>query len=384
MNRRETAYQVLKAFQLFYKSERAIKSSKKEKCDILKRSLEKGEINQLDFDKYKEIFQEYDNPQSYDTINEIFQNLDLLIKSKRIQTKGTGAEVKEIPLWGLLEMQCFSAQIMIPNADSEEFILISEGVPQFAYLLNKVIVQTFSIKENGEEFSFKVDSKQIISNIKSNKIIVARFIDLATSYLLENHTNHVRSYLLSGTPLNIAMYFSDIFTTFVIAHEYSHHILGHLNNSDVKNIYSIKNIDIKQIYNSWDDELNADINAVVLTISIMQMKGIDKTMTLFGILIVLNSFSLFEMTKNLNIQEQQVIKYSSTHPPAKIRKDTIIDYFVTDGSPQAELLKHMDNVLSYLFDQLNVFLEELKKEYDNVLEIPLSTIQDLIYNKFEN
>ena len=44
----------------------------------------------------------------------------------------------------------------------------------------------------------------------------------------------------------------------------------------------------------------------------------------------------------------------------------------------------MDNVLSYLFDQLNVFLEELKKEYDNVLEIPLSTIQDLIYNKFEN
>ena len=30
MNRRETAYQVLKAFQLFYKSERAIKSSKKD------------------------------------------------------------------------------------------------------------------------------------------------------------------------------------------------------------------------------------------------------------------------------------------------------------------------------------------------------------------
>ena len=149
-------------------------------------------------------------------------------------------------------------------------------------------------------------------------------------------------------------------------------------------IYSIKNIDIKQIYNSWDDELNADINAVVLTISIMQMKGIDKTMTLFGILIVLNSFVLFEMTKNLNMQEQQVIKYSSTHPPAKIRKDTIIDYFVEDDSPQAELLKQMDKVLTYLFDQLNVFLEELKNEYDNILDIPLSTMQDLIYNKFEN
>lgn len=308
MDRRETTYQILKAFQLLYKSEKSKKNSSKEKYEILKRSLENGEINQLDFNKYKEIFQEYDNPQSYDIINEIFQNLDLLIKSKRIQTNGTDARIKEIPLWGLLEMQCFSAQIMIPNADSEEIILISEGVPQFAYFLNKVIVQTFSIKENGEEFSFKVDGKQIISNIESNKIIVARFIDLAASYLLENHTNNIRSYLLSDTLINIAMYFSDVFTTFVIAHEYSHHILGHLNNSNVKNIYSIKNIDIKQIYNSWDDELNADINAVVLTISIMQMKGIDKTMTLFGILIVLNSFVLFEMTKNLNMQEQQVIK----------------------------------------------------------------------------
>lgn len=44
----------------------------------------------------------------------------------------------------------------------------------------------------------------------------------------------------------------------------------------------------------------------------------------------------------------------------------------------------MDKVLTYLFDQLNVFLEELKKEYDNILDIPLSTMQDLIYNKFEN
>ena len=137
-------------------------------------------------------------------------------------------------------MQCFSAQIMIPNADSEEIILISEGVPQFAYFLNKVIVQTFSIKENGEEFSFKVDGKQIISKIESNKIIVARFIDLAASYLLENHTNNIRSYLLSDTLINIAMYFSDVFTTFVIAHEYSHHILGHLNNSNVKNIFDKK------------------------------------------------------------------------------------------------------------------------------------------------
>lgn len=384
MDRRETTYQILKAFQLLYKSEKSKKNSSKEKYEMLKRSLENGEINQLDFNKYKEIFQEYDNPQSYDIINEIFQNLDLLIKSKRIQTNGTDARIKEIPLWGLLEMQCFSAQIMIPNADSEEIILISEGVPQFAYFLNKVIVQTFSIKENGEEFSFKVDGKQIISNIESNKIIVARFIDLAASYLLENHTNNIRSYLLSDTLINIAMYFSDVFTTFVIAHEYSHHILGHLNNSNVKNLYSMKNIDIKQIYNSWDDELNADINAVVLIISIMQMKGIDKTMTLFGILIVLNSFVLFDMTKNLNMQEQQVIKYSSTHPPAKIRKDTIIDYFVEDDSPQAELLKQMDKVLTYLFDQLNVFLEELKKEYDNILDIPLSTMQDLIYNKFEN
>lgn len=328
---------------------------------------------------------EYQNPRQYETIKKY---TDLIDEIKHEILNSEKISNKSIPVWGTVNMHQFSAQILPPQENVGNIILVSSGLMTYALLISKVIAKSFPIIRNNGEMSIEIDKDTIISNVKKNPEIELRFIDLMLSYLLTGEPIRARPYMMEqflnyvATPMIVG------FECFIVAHEYSHYLLGHLD----KKIYDIKpvvssNIKVEEIIHNWEDELSADTLGIRLTIKAIEKSQLNRDLGLVGIFACFKSFDLFErlnfISRNDDIKK---VIFSETHPPVISRIQNFMKILPEDGKGDYLILT-IDILIDYLWNKMLQTLDKLGMnklliEKKDLSEINLKEWQKIIYKYY--
>lgn len=328
---------------------------------------------------------EYQNPRQYDTIKKY---IDLIDEIKNDVLDSEKITNRQIPIWGTVNMYQFSAQILPPQDSIGNIILLSSGVMTYALLISKIITKSFPITRNNGEMSIEIDTDAIISNVEENPEIKLRFVDLMMSYLLTGQPVKARQYMMERFLNYIATPIIVGFECFIVAHEYSHYLLGHLD----KKIYNTEqvissNLKVEEIIHNWEDEISADTLGIKLAVKAIEKSQLNRDLGLIGIFVCFKSFDLFERLNSISRDDNmEGAIFSETHPPAIRRIQNFMETITKDGNVNY-LIHTVDTLINYLWDKMlqvidEIGIKKLLREKTNYNEIDFKEWQKKIYKYF--
>lgn len=325
------------------------------------------------------------NPLTYSLLKIIIKNLKVIVEENRDSlSQKFKIENNAFPVFGTVSMGEFSAQICSPENSEDSLIIFSDGLFGFANLISKVIASCFPyIKDKKGALSFSTDLNKIKSNIKKNNLLIARFIDLMFSYMLQEDPHRAQQYLINKDNLFLSTIIRDSFEFFVAAHEYAHYVLGHLSDSTTEKLFDLESEKIEAIAYNWKQELEADELGAYLTILYMGRNRIDSLLSGLGIWVCLSVIEIIEKLKaTYEDKDLEFINFSTTHPPVSVRKDFLIKHYPEIQTAE-KLFKSIDYIFEILWDCFYRFFESIKKLQPKTKiafrDLNFETIQRLLY-----
>ena len=311
---------------------------------------------------------------------EIFDNLvkgieagvlDFLIGSKLKRF-----ERKEMPIFGTLHMQRFSAYITPHGNINDPVIILSDGLLAFSEKISNVIAISFPFeKTDNGKIMISSDIEKIKAHIKENKNGLAHFIDILTAEMLFGTSILVEPLngpLLSGEQQGVmAMVLRDAFQSFIVAHEYSHYIDGHLgmpyldHDDMAERDLSKWGEMIKRnggIRENYRKELFADCFGLIIAINSMTHAGYPRALSFARIYLCLNSIELVEKIINLRYRRKENHYQNITHPPPMERKKVVLSMIEEDNETETLNQKYFD-AIDYIFES---YWDEFREFVNNV------------------
>lgn len=205
----------------------------------------------------------------------------------------------------------------------QRLIALSEGLFLFLYSMGRVVSSFFS-KINDDEnksyatFDFNKDS--INENLKTNKKGHELFLETLILYFLYENLSFSKIYYEEDININLSAVLWDTAELFIVAHEYSHIILGHL---PAEKNFSKRFLDdnsmLYQIVRNWSEEFSADALAFQLTMAKNQNSGYGLFACYLGIEFLFACLDIIEKIYN--------VEFSETHPSAQMRIENLRRYF---------------------------------------------------------
>lgn len=307
--------------------------------------------------KYQDTF-------AYLDIYEIFENIaniKELFNKEPFKSKFVNFD-KEIPLFGTIPLNRFTALVTSPNNDTDEIIIISDGLQNFAFGLCSIIAAFYPCYSNKP-----LTLKHLILDEKYIKDVVDRlslkehfyclilyyhfFKDCHRINIMSDHTIPMTEVLVQG------------FLHFVVAHEYCHFLIGHTSRNDKPQAFSNNSIYSKKVISA---EYEADLFAAMFTDAILTKNGAIYPLNIFGINICLRAFQILEKLDDLNnIKDGSYPAYISRRNKLdKFTKRSEIDFFTSIDFIFDYLLKDFENIVNTVtsqFNSNNIDEKELRK-----------------------
>lgn len=184
--------------------------------------------------------------------------------------------------------------------------------------------------------------------------------------------------------VKISSLIRESFELFIVAHEYSHILLRHFEKNEkvdlneTKYIY-IKDEKIETVFNSWIQEISADVLAANLTI--LAMKGYDFATSYMGVDICLIAICILETI----IQQFKGKRLSySTHPPGTSRREIVFESLKKEHPEIENIYEANTAILDNLWNEsMKIIIEidsSLKKRFNlTVFDVKYPLIQSLMY-----
>jgi len=306
----------------------------------------------IDKSRKIDIPSKYQDTLSYLDIYEIFENIidvKQFFSVEPFHSKFKNLE-NEIPIFGTIPSNHFTALVTAKNDDADEIILVSDGLINFAFYLCSIIGSFFPISKNHpltisglflEESFIKEEICRL--NLKED------FYCLLLSYYFTKKcpTNK----LMNDNTIPMTEALVEGFLHFVVAHEYCHFLLGHTSrDNNCQSFSEDSKISLKSKY----DELEADIFGAMFTDLILNKKHIPYPLSVVGIDLCLRSFELFERFNDLNHTQDD------THPEYIIRRENMNSFFQRSD-------------INFLFS-IDLIIDLLLEDFDTIITPILSTI----------
>ena len=205
----------------------------------------------------------------------------------------------------------------------QRLIVLSEGLFLFLYSMGRVVSSFFSKineDENKSYVTFDFNKDSINENLKTNKKGHNLFLEILILYFLYDDLSFSKIYYEEDVNINLSSVLWDTAELFIVAHEYSHIILGHL--SAEKN-FSKRFLDdnsmLYQVVRNWIEEFSADTLAFQLTMAKNQKSGYGLFSCYLGIEFL---FACLDIIEKIYKDE-----FSETHPSAQMRIENLRQYF---------------------------------------------------------
>lgn len=306
----------------------------------------------------------YQNVLEYRIMRDLFFSLKEVIDSGMVTSAdGLKIEWKDLPVFGTLKMNDFSAYITLVNNVSDPLIVFSDTVLNFASLISKAISLSFPVKkEKNGGVSYSTDIKKIKQLLETQKEGIARFVDLMTAYSMYGRSKMAEAYYIDRKYIPLVDTFCIAFETFIIAHEYSHFVHEDLGSPtlDMDELNTTEAED--ELVSRYSQELNADVLGATLTLAKMNMAGYDKTLSASGVYLCLRSLELINRVKNILRGRDEDYYYSDTHPWPDFRIKMFLDKVVGNDIACLDYFKTID----FLID---IYWQEFRKTFDSLLKL---------------
>lgn len=253
--------------------------------------------------------------------------------------------------------------IKVPGGGN--IICMNRGTFGFFNLMAKVVVSflPFSYNNKNEFIDFSNDLELIKENFNKNKIGLSRFQDVLFNYILTKDPHNAEAFLIHPIQLEFSTFLRDFGEFFIIAHEYSHLLLKHLETSPSMKLKLFNNkFEVDLSVNSWKTELEADIlgTAFALKYGTYQQQ-FHPVLSFLGVDFAFLCIDIIE-----NALEVEVGK---THPPALVRRNFVKDYYfnnIIKGKNAKDAIDKSEKVFEYILysclKRSNSKLKELLKK----------------------
>lgn len=254
----------------------------------------------------------------------------------------------KMPVFGTAEIDTISAEIRSAGGEFQ-IILFSNAIFVLSDLICKIIISFIYVKNEDNE-GILTDKKTILNRMRANRDAVLHFCDILLCYQMTNNVIAAKHFSGDKSYHNMVTVFSSYFEIFVFAHEFSHHLLGHMESEKSMGFIAYEEyLNVEQISRSWNQELMADLNAALIIISLLLQDHYPVPQGLIGVVICLNTLEILEQTKDaLNSCKKGKYRYPNTHPPSEVRKDNIITNLRYDY-PQITIIA---DIINFIFENL--------------------------------
>lgn len=325
---------------------------------------------------------EYQNPSTYSLLRGLF----LRIESSAIKlSKDNDFTFPQKLTYGTASIQAFTAFVNDSNQSKDYLMLISDEMFTFANLLAKSIGNlTISSSSTPEAWAYCFQETHIAQALRNNHDTVLRFADLILAYAITNCASQAQQYNLnSQEQIAITNLIRDSFELFVVGHEYSHLLLGHLqgdhDTSSEKHYVQLNDEKIELIITNWSQEVNADILAAHL--AIIAQKGYDFASAYVGVDYCLIALIILERLET-HLKGNRIVPV--THPSAEIRREMVFDELVKIEPNIGGLYKSNTFIIDELWNRCMYLVQQLNKMTDQLLHLPLTRVpyrftQNILY-----
>jgi len=284
----------------------------------------------------------YENPGFYIVMKDLVRDLEKGMKSIRFSKGETELKLNEIfpnvskPLFGTMPTGNVNALSRYFDQSDEYLVIFDDELFMYCNLISKVIARAMPVTNKEKKaISFSNQPEDIKKTIEQNKIILERFKDLVVSYLMKGRPSRAKQYHLENPYGYLSDNLRDGMETFVLAHEYGHIFLGHLNNTETT-ATALAEENAKKIIFSWNQELEADTFAITMTLAAMQNKGWDIPLSYWGGELLFSSFEIIEKSLAILKYGHDDFYWSGgvkggsvgTHPPGETRRKNLREFML--------------------------------------------------------
>jgi hypothetical protein len=322
------------------------------------------------FNKLKEILDNdnlptvYEDPAQYYILLNLFEKIEM-------SAEEISSNLPRRPVVGTLPSGEVNAMaIKVP--DSDDFLLVFEDqIFTFANLIAKVVAQSipFEIKDN--VISFSMGKEEVNNYFKNNSIAFERFKELIYAYLFYGEPTAAPQYFLEGIPMHLADRLRTSLELFIVGHEYSHIILGHVQESKTM-VNKAKRIEFNEIIFNWDQEFSADVLGLRLMLGCMLKEGSINLPSFVGADLFFGSLDVIEKSISILKTGSVTNTIHRTHPPTLLRREilrkSINEIFGNskDGIKMAKgvlmYAETLEYILNLLWDSITPFLYSAYKK----------------------
>jgi hypothetical protein len=264
---------------------------------------------------FLEPYQAVTNDLSYSHPSQTDQSFDFVLKPMSRAIENSAQELKfKIPentkIGTVFTRQVNACAIKIPSGGS--LVVVNQGTFMFIHLFAKIIASLFPVvKNSGGQTVFSTKIEDIEKEIEANKEANERFVEILFCYLVLGDPYRAQQYFQLGPPKLIADSLRNVAELFIIAHEYSHLILKHNEESNLTS-FLMGDVEAKQYERSKNNEFQADMLGLWLTIHAQPGTQKDFKGAYVGLDFFFSTIDLIEKILGLEANE--------THPSAKARR----------------------------------------------------------------
>jgi hypothetical protein len=277
-------------------------------------------------------------------------------------------KVPEYYLFGTLPTNRVNGMAMAIQNNPYKLIILETGLFGFANLMCKVIATSFIFQktEDGMQ-TFSTDISECKNRIDTNPIIIERFYDVISAYVVLGNPHYAQQYFVGETYDYLSSLLRNGFEYFVFAHEFGHLIAGHLDYTDETH-HDIARNEINTIATNWQQEFEADFIGTNILVNVMARKGYDISLSYWGIEVFFGCIDVVE--KTLSILKTGSINpeaFSETHPPTLIRRARIREIvsksFDTEVSKSIiSLSEIVEEIINHLWKKVEPAIIGLRNE----------------------
>lgn len=314
----------------------------------------------------------------YDMISGIFQILETTVSEHAILFKGIPINTKPIPIFGTVASRGYNALI---TPSDEPVIAFNDDL----LIFTERILHIYTLEH------WLAANKQLTSKIKD--ILTRNFIDLLVCFFCGVDLTYVlpieacnadnwNEFEEFNIPEDVILPFDCIYDArymlfeedvksaaylWVVAHEYAHLLLGHLD-SEKKNLVSryINDISVEEACFQWKDELDADYLAASIVMS--SDYSHFKISGIYLALMCLKICGFDQKTEGI-----------STHPPVNQRLENLMEFIDRETRYQIAC-KNIDTVIVPKFIEFKNFLSHI--DAADLTFLNEGEIQKYIYTKY--
>jgi hypothetical protein len=268
----------------------------------------------------------------------------------------------KFPLFGTLMSLDLNAKAIPVEGTDDYLVLFETEIFTFCNLISKIIAKCLPVEKVEDKIvpNFRRNKKNILNLSRESKLeVYQRFFDLLSAFLFAKRATAAKQYFLADPFMTWASTLRTSMELFILSHEYSHVLLGHLSHAKILPSYLLDEPTTEIIYEQGK-EYDADFYGMQLMLRTMIRNNEFNSLAYCGPELFFSLLEVIKEARQMVTNTPEDIDINSSHPPETLRRSHLRKAMRENfGQEYLDTSIFIENILKNLWDDgVKPFFEE--------------------------